>query len=121
MKDFIPKCYTIYTFSETLVNSLLLFKEMIKEIAVFFSLSNHGMGLFNDMYLCKIHHLGGAAVMSVIEKPHAMASLQTRVRSQAVSQPAMPGTPIVQPTIGPASSGVGEGFGQRGFTWLITL
>jgi hypothetical protein len=36
------------------------------------------------------------------------ASLQTLVRSRAVSQPVVIGNPIGQCTIGPASSGLGE-------------
>ncbi|KAK6303930.1 hypothetical protein J4Q44_G00263840 [Coregonus suidteri] len=41
------------------------------------------------------------------------ASLQTRVRSRAVSpQPAVIGSPIGRPTIGPAPSGLGEGLAR---------
>ena len=40
---------------------------------------------------------------------HSEASLQTRVRSQAVSQPAVTRSPIGRCTIGPAWSGLVEG------------
>ena len=49
------------------------------------------------------------------------ASLQTTVQSQAVSQPALPGCPIVRRTISPVSSGVVEVLAGGGFTWLIAL
>jgi hypothetical protein len=39
----------------------------------------------------------------------AEVSRQTLVRSQAVPQPAVIGSPIGRRTIGPASSGLGEG------------
>ena len=43
------------------------------------------------------------------------ASLQTRVWSKAVSQPALTGRPMRRCTIGPASFGLGEGFAGRDF------
>ena len=41
--------------------------------------------------------------------------LQTQVWSQAVSQPAVIGRPMRRHTIGPLSSGLGEGLAVRGF------
>jgi hypothetical protein len=60
----------------------------------------------------------GAAVQgtAVLE-----ASLQAWVRSQAVSQPAVTGSPIGRRTIWPIVVCVRAGFGRGDFTWLIVL
>ena len=48
-------------------------------------------------------------------KFNSVASLQTQVRSQAVSQPAATVRPMRRRTIGPASSGLGDGLAGRDF------
>jgi hypothetical protein len=54
--------------------------------------------------------------ISVLEE-----SLQTLVRSQALSQPAVIGSPIGRRTIGPASSGLGEGLAGVGHQCKIII
>ena len=57
-----------------------------------------------------------AGAARVAQRSKALeASLQTRIRSKALSQLAVTGRPMRQCTIGPASSGLGEGLSGRDF------
>jgi hypothetical protein len=52
--SFIQKCYTVYAFSEMLLNELLLFKDILKEIGVFFHCLIMSWGCsMTDMYCSK--------------------------------------------------------------------